>query len=772
MTDISGHRAAFALTLGLLPALPHAAWASSATVELPLLPRPAIMSTQPGFFFMPASLDVVVDGVDALTATRLCDTMRAPHGPVLMMRDSGAAPARAAIRMRLLASAASAPAEGYELAIGHDGIVVTAHDQAGLFYGAVSVSQLLGAGRARLPGMHVRDWPRLQWRGVMLDSSRHFQTPAEVRSLIDAMAELKLNVLHWHLTDDQGWRLEIRRYPELTRVGAWRRAPDSGPNGDGASYGGFYTQAEIRDIVAYAAARQITIVPELDMPGHAQAAIAAYPKVGSGGTPTRVSSTMGVHPYLYNVNEETFAFIDHILDEVMELFPSRFIHIGGDEAVKTQWQHSPAVQARMRELGIHDEEALQSWFIERLGKYLSAHGRRLIGWDEILKGGLPASASVMSWHGTAGAVTAAQAGHDAVMAPSDRLYFDYMQTDRDDEPTGGRYPVESLSTVYHFDPLPPGMPPSVQQHILGVEGGIWTEYLTSGRATMLAAFPRLDAMAETAWTPHERQDWDSFRIRLKDEVTRQLSRGVPVDQAAYAVSISAIPDQAGHYEVTLSNQIAQGTLHYTLDGREPDAQAPAYVHPLTVGAGTKVRAAAFDAGGLRLAPSSTRVISVGGIATRSGTQLAACEGGRLSLRIPATPDATATAPYLTIDRTRDCVMYGAPPPQGASTLAIRVVPVTHFFNTPLDDGPRVPVMKLDAPRHAISVWPDRCTGKPVATTRLPRHPRPGVPLDISLPVTAQGAHDLCIAVPDEKEPLYYAFQTLSLTGQKNTEHNK
>lgn len=760
MTDIRGCRTALALTLAALPALlgtPDARAQAHAAIPS-LLPQPASMSMQSGSFFIPASLNVTIDGVDAHGAATLFDRLHAPHGPILTLVHAGGAQ----VRMRLVANALSLPAQGYELRVDHGGIVVTARDMTGLFYGAVSVSQLLGAGRKTIPAMRVRDWPRLQWRGVMLDSSRHFQTPDEVRALIDAMAELKLNVLHWHLTDDQGWRLEIRRYPELTRIGAWRRAQDSGPKGDGATYGGFYTQDEIRAIVAYAAERQITIVPELDMPGHAQAAIAAYPKVGSGGTPTQVSTTMGVHSYLYNVDDDTFTFIDNILDEVMELFPSRFIHIGGDEAVKDQWKHSPSVQARMHELGIHDEDALQSWFVERLGKYLSAHGRRLIGWDEILKGGLPASASVMSWHGIDGAITAARAGHDAVMAPSNTLYLDYMQTNRNDEPTGGRYPAESVSTVYHFDPLPPGTPETVRQHVLGVEGAIWTEYLTSGTAAMQAAFPRLDAMAEIAWTPRERQDWQGFTTRLKDEIARQLSYGVPVNQMGYAVDITTAPATDGHYDVTLSNQIGQGTIRYTLDGGNVDANTQPYVHPFVVTEGTVIHAAAFDQSGMQLAPVTARTLTTTEVATRSGTQFKACAGGRLSVRVPATPDATA-APYVTIDRTRDCVMYPSASLTGTQQLSVRMMPLTHFFNTPLDGDPQAPAMGKDAPHHAVSIWLDRCEGKPLATHRLPHHPKPGQAIELVLSLPAQGTHDLCVAVPEDREKFYYAFQKLSVT---------
>ncbi len=290
----------------------------------------------------------------------------------------------------------------------------------------------------------IEDAPRFAWRGLLLDSVRHFQSVAFIKTLIDAMAREKLNVLQWHLTDDQGWRLEIKKYPRLTLVGAWRvpageaAQHDIDPaTGKPRLYGGFYTQDQVRDLVAYAAARNITIVPEIEMPGHAQAAIVAYPWLGSvSSPPTQVSSDWGVFPYLYNTDDRTFGFLEDVLGEVIGLFPGPFVHVGGDEAVKDQWKANGAIQAKMHALGIAGEDALQSWFIARIGTFLKAHGRRLIGWDEILQGGVPADATITSWRGIDGAITAAKAGHDAVLSPAPVLYFDNRQAEGRDEPSG------------------------------------------------------------------------------------------------------------------------------------------------------------------------------------------------------------------------------------------------------------------------------------------------------------------------------------------------
>jgi hexosaminidase len=372
-----------------------------------------------------------------------------------------------------------------------------------------------------LPAMRIDDSPRFAWRGLMLDSARHYQSPEFIERFLGWMALHKLNVLHWHLTDDQAWRLEIRKYPRLTDVGAWRvpagRAAASNidpATGRPRVYGGYYTQDTVRRIVRYAAERGITIVPEIEMPGHATAAIVAYPSLGvEGRAPATVPADWGIYSNLFNVEDASFAFLEDVLREVMELFPSEYIHVGGDEAVKDQWRASPQVQSRMRERGIADEAALQSWFVQRIGRFLAANGRRLIGWDEILEGGLAPDATVMSWRGIDGALAAAVAGHDAVLAPWPTLYFDNRQGGGVTEPPG-RGRIVDLETVYRFDPMPPTLPAAQRRHVLGLQGNLWTEHIRTEQRLQWMAFPRAAAIAELGWSPPERLDFADFKRRI------------------------------------------------------------------------------------------------------------------------------------------------------------------------------------------------------------------------------------------------------------------
>jgi hexosaminidase len=349
-----------------------------------------------------------------------------------------------------------------------------------------------------------------------------------VKKFIDLLALHKMNSFHWHLTDDQGWRIEIKKYPRLTEVGAWREQSLIGHEQsdttkhvfDGQRHGGFYTQDDIREIVAYAKARYVNIVPEIEMPGHAQAAISAYPELGNTGRQVGIREHWGVSQNILNPDDKTVAFMQDVLGEALTLFPGTFIHVGGDEAVKDEWKASPRVQARIRELGLKDEHELQSWFIRKMDTYLTQHVRRLIGWDEILEGGLAPNAAVMSWRGTAGGIAAAREGHDVVMAPGGKLYFDHYQSrDTNAEPLaiGGFNPIDS---VYAFDPMPTELEPRFAKHILGAQGQLWTEYMPDPKHVEYMAFPRVSALAEALWTPTDRKDYVDFSRRLKVHLER------------------------------------------------------------------------------------------------------------------------------------------------------------------------------------------------------------------------------------------------------------
>ncbi|MGH7713200.1 MAG: beta-N-acetylhexosaminidase [Gemmatimonadaceae bacterium] len=435
-------------------------------------------------------------------------------------------------------------AEGYELDVTSQAVEIRAAARAGIFYGLQTLRQLLPAqafARTRVgsvswsvPAVEILDYPRFAWRGAHLDVGRHFMSVTFVKKFIDLLAAHKLNRFHWHLTEDQGWRLEIKRYPRLTSVGAWRRQTIIGqPRGDSTRWrydrkrhGGFYTQAQVREVVAYAAERFITVIPEIEMPGHAQAAIAAYPELGVNGETIPVWTRWGVAKNILNADDSTVQFMQHVLEEVLELFPSEFIHIGGDEADKTFWAMSPRTQARIRELGLFGEAQLQSWFIKEMDSFLTAKGRRLIGWDEILEGGLAPGAAVMSWRGYRGGIAAAKEGHDVVMAPTRYTYFDFYQTKdvrREPLAIGNFLPLDS---VYVFEPIPPDLSPEEARHVLGAQAQHWTEYMKTSQQVEYMAFPRLAALSEVVWTSSERKDLVDFKARLPAYLSRLKSYGV------------------------------------------------------------------------------------------------------------------------------------------------------------------------------------------------------------------------------------------------------
>ncbi|MFF3937614.1 beta-N-acetylhexosaminidase [Streptomyces phaeofaciens] len=437
--------------------------------------------------------------------------------------------------------------EEYRLVSGPDGVLVEGGSAAGVFWGAQTLRQLLGPdahrraplGRDRVwavPHLTIQDAPRFGWRGLMLDVARHFMPKEGVLRYLDLMAAHKLNVFHFHLTDDQGWRIEIRRHPRLTEVGAWRARTKFGhrasPLWDDRPHGGYYTQDDIREIVAYAAERHITVVPEIDVPGHSQAAIAAYPELGNTDvvdtTALSVWDTWGINPHVLAPTDNTLRFYEEVFEEVLGLFPSEFIHIGGDECPKDQWRRSPAAQARIEELGLADEDELQSWFVRHFDTWLRARGRRLIGWDEILEGGLADGAAVSSWRGYAGGTAAARAGHDVVMCPEQHVYLDHRQDGGPDEPVPIGY-VRTLEDVYRFEPVPSELTPDEAAHVLGTQANVWTEVMEDTARVDYQAFPRLAAFAEVAWSPLPapgERDFADFERRMAAHYGRLDALGV------------------------------------------------------------------------------------------------------------------------------------------------------------------------------------------------------------------------------------------------------
>ena len=509
------------------------------------------------------------------------------------------------------------PKEGYELLIEKEKINIYAKNGAGFFYALQTIHQLLpvefSADKIRkntrwlLPLAKISDQPRFAWRGFMLDVSRHFYDKKYIYEILDQMATIKLNTFHWHLTDDQGWRVEIKKYPRLTETGAWRvdyNDSDWGHNrwwgrpaqqpGDNATYGGFYTQEEIREIIQYAAARFITIIPEIDMPGHSQATIAAYPEIACRPGPYYVA-TGGVFKdnTLCPGKEITFEFMENVLNEIMDLFPSKYIHIGGDECNKSAWKKDPDCQQRIKEEGLKDEKELQSYFIKRIEKIINKRGRNLIGWDEILEGGLAPNATVMSWRGENGGIAAASAGHQVIMTPSQYCYLDLKQGHTDHEPNLG-YSQCLLSTCYNYNPIPEKLKDK-SQFILGIQGNLWSESLPDWDKTTYMAYPRLFAIAENAWSSQANENWDDFIDRLYPQLKRLERQNILYAKSAFNVWI----DHRGNGDnilIDLHTEANGLDIKYTLDGSDPANNSKLYSHPFTLNKNTTVKAAAFKDG--------------------------------------------------------------------------------------------------------------------------------------------------------------------------------
>jgi hexosaminidase len=519
-------------------------------VTYAVLPRPAVLTPREGQFIIVPGTAVAHSPAFAAVARRFAHDVADPMGFTLPL-----APLTSGSRGIRLQQVPGLESEAYRLDVTPTGITVQASAPAGAFYALETVKQLLPPAIYRsapipgvqwaVPAVHIEDAPRFAWRGAHLDVARHFMPKAFVKKYIDLLARHKLNRFHWHLTEDQGWRIEILKYPRLTEVASCREQTLVGPYTadpakrvfDGKRHCGHYTQDDVREIVAYAAERMVTVVPEIEMPGHAQAAIHAYPFLSSlrDSVPSPgVLQVWGVSPWILDPSDASVRFMQDVLTEVLALFPSPWIHIGGDEAVKDQWKASPHVQARIRALGLKDEHEMQSWFIRQMDGFLTARGRRLVGWDEILEGGLAENATVMSWRGTAGGIAAAKAGHDVVMAPNSHTYFDHYQSrDRAREPLaiGGFTDVEK---VYSYDPVPTELTPQEARHILGAQAQLWTEYIPTPRHLEYMAYPRLVALAEVVWSARGQRDFADFSRRLPAHLQRLDAMDVnyrPLDRA-------------------------------------------------------------------------------------------------------------------------------------------------------------------------------------------------------------------------------------------------
>lgn len=552
-----------------------------------IIPRPLSVKESPGTFFITKQTGLTATGAEAKSVARTFNYyLKKRYGFELKVYDKAVANA---INLNVEASGKSTK-EGYGVKVSSKSVNITG-DKSGVFYGCQSLLQLIHESGRQLivPCLTINDKPNFAYRGLMLDVGRHFTTIAEIEKILDVMAYLKLNKFHWHLTDDQGWRIEIKKYPKLTAISAWRDSTIVGGYGDfkpfvydGERSGGFYTQEQAKEIVKYAADRNIEVIPEIEMPGHSTAVLAAYPELGNDPGPYHVPGYWGVHKTIYNPGEATFTFLEDVLTEVMAIFPSKYIHIGGDEVPKDEWKTSALAQQLIKANGLKDENELQSWFIKRIEVFLNKNGRNLIGWDEILEGGLSPNATVMSWRGEQGGIQAAKESHNVIMTPGSAVYLDHAQAkDKNAEPLaiGGYLP---LNVVYNYSPLPAVLTPDQQKYIMGVQGNMWTEYVPTANKLEYMIFPRAIALAEVGWTATNLKNYDNFSKQRLPKVLNDIEKMNINFRIPEADTLITRDPQTLRKKVTLFPLVGQSKIYYTVDGHKADNTATLYTGPFTI----------------------------------------------------------------------------------------------------------------------------------------------------------------------------------------------
>jgi hexosaminidase len=562
--------------------------------DMKLIPLPQKMEITDGIFELNDQIRIIADESNQGLVT-IADYLKSQFLDLYQIELSTKKEGSAAIQLQIDESLANA--EAYTLSINENGIEIKGKTPRGIFYGVQSLLQILPAEKQKfsafkIPFVNISDEPQFKWRGMHFDVCRHFFTIDEVKKLIDVTASLKLNTFHWHLTDDQGWRIEIKKYPKLTEIGAWRNSTVIGHmvshplKFDNTRYGGFYTQEQIKEVVEYANSRFITIVPEIEMPGHAVAVLAAYPEYSCTGGPFEVLNVWGISEDVFCAGkEETFTFIEDILSEVIELFPGEYFHIGGDECPKIRWKNCPDCQKRMKDEHLKNENELQSYFVKRIEYFLNLKGKKLIGWDEILEGGLPERASVMSWRGESGGIEAATHGHNVVMSPNNDCYFDHYQG-KYNEPLaiGG---LTTLKDVYDYQPIPKDLDEQFKNHVLGSQANLWTEYISTPEHVEYMLFPRLCALAENLWTNENLQNYDDFLQRMDIEYKRldlfNINYRISVPEGFENIN-KTLDDSI---LVTLQNGIPSSEIRYTLDGTDPNEKSEKYQEPFMLNLGQK-----------------------------------------------------------------------------------------------------------------------------------------------------------------------------------------
>jgi hexosaminidase len=545
---------------------------SGQTNNINIIPKPQEIKILEGSFILNSSTKILFDEQTRKIAEYFADELNALYGLKIIVKKSPGESGDNIINLQLTKPDHSNSKEAYHLTITKDKILITANEPNGIFYGIQSLRQLLpvekhlvNKNELLIPAVDIKDYPRFVHRGLNLDCCRHFMEKDFVKRYIDLLAYHKMNVLHWHLTEDQAWRIEIKKYPELTEIGAFRKYDD------GTVYGGYYTQEDIKEVVEYAASRFITVIPEIELPGHSTAAIATYPHLSCTDGPFDVGTLWGVYKDIYCAgNEETFTFLEDVLSEVIELFPSTYIHIGGDEAPKDRWKECPKCQQRIKDEGLADEHELQSYFVTRVERFLNSKGRQIIGWDEILEGGLAPGATVQSWRGTKGAIEAAKMGHDVIVSPTSHCYFDY------------NIETTNVPKVYSFDPVPPELTAEEVKHVLGTEGNMWTEYAPQ-EVVDHRLFPRIVALSEVAWTKLQNKNYEDFNNRLQNHYDKLDELNVNYAFEISPVKIYPVFDKNKNtFTVTLENQQPQFDMYYTLDGTEPATKSTKYTTPINV----------------------------------------------------------------------------------------------------------------------------------------------------------------------------------------------
>ncbi len=570
----------------------------SPSVKIPqIIPVPYNQTLTGGFFLLDSDVGLSYDDTFKVSGDFLQNYIL--NGMDMLLRDTN--------DIQFILDDSIENAEGYILDIQPYNIIIKAKTDQGAFYAVQTLRQLLppefesgsfSDETVSLRCMTITDAPQFSYRGMHLDVGRHMFSVDFIKKYIDALAMLKMNTFHWHLTEDQGWRIEIKQYPKLQDIAAFRTETlighysDQPHQFDGKPYGGFYTQDEIKSIVAYAESRHVTIIPEIELPGHAQAAIAAYPHLGCTGEQINVATKWGVFEHIYCSKEETFEFLEHVLDEVIALFPSKYIHIGGDEAPKTQWKVCVQCQERIKTEGLKDEHELQNYFITRIEQYLNSKGKQIIGWDEILEGGLAPNATVMSWRGTKGAIEAAKQQHKVIMTPTSHCYFDYYQSTNPDEPTaiGGFLPLEK---VYGFNPIPSELNTDEATYILGAQGNIWTEYITNEDHLEYMAFPRMLAMSEVVWSQNQNKSYNGFAKRVEQFNKRLDELDINYANHLYEISGELLSEnKSTSYQ--LLTILDDKTIRYTLNGSDPNTSSAIYTNPIPINSTTKLKAAVFD----------------------------------------------------------------------------------------------------------------------------------------------------------------------------------